>query len=119
MIAPWVNRNSSLQREETLTTTDHQGYLADPQCWCVAFAQATAAQEGLVLTPAHWEVLYFLRDFYQQYHTSPAMRLLVKAWQQRYGAEKGTSHYLYALFPRGPAQQGSKIAGLPKPVKCL
>jgi tRNA 2-thiouridine synthesizing protein E len=108
----------SRQREETLDT-DHQGYLVDHELWCVDFAQTTAEREGLVLTPVHWEVLYFLREFYLQYHTSPAMRLLVKAWRQRYGEEKGTSHYLYALFPGGPARQGSKIAGLPKPVKCL
>ena len=36
-----------------------------------------------------------------------------------YGEEKGNSRYLQRLFPGGPAKQISKIAGLPKPVKCI
>ncbi|VEA72950.1 Sulfurtransferase TusE [Serratia rubidaea] len=45
--------------------------------------------------------------------------MLVKAMAQKYGEEKGNSRYLYRLFPKGPAKQATKIAGLPKPVKCI
>ena len=44
---------------------------------------------------------------------------LVKAMEKQYGPEKGNSRYLYKLFPEGPAKQATKIAGLPKPVKCI
>ena len=45
--------------------------------------------------------------------------LAVKAMANKFGEEKGNSRYLYRLFPKGPAKQATKIAGLPKPVKCI
>jgi tRNA 2-thiouridine synthesizing protein E len=35
------------------------------------------------------------------------------------GEDKGNSLYLYTLFPKGPAKQATKIAGLPKPARCI
>lgn len=99
--------------------TDEQGYLQDSGQWHERLAEAIAAQEGIVLTEAHWQVIHFVREFYLQFNTSPAIRLLVKAMRQKYGEDKGNSRYLYRLFPRGPAKQATKIAGLPKPVNCI
>ncbi|WMQ73711.1 MAG: Sulfurtransferase TusE [Sodalis sp.] len=99
--------------------TDAQGYLIHPQDWSVALAVEIARLEGLTLSEAHWQVIHFVRAFYLQYNTSPAVRMLVKAMAQAYGEEKGSSRYLFRLFPQGPAKQATKIAGLPKPVKCL
>ena len=69
--------------------------------------------------PRHWEVVRFVREFYLEFNTSPAIRMLVKAMANKFGEEKGNSRYLYRLFPKGPAKQATKIAGLPKPVKCI
>lgn len=99
--------------------TDAAGYLADMSQWNEEVAKAIAQQENIVLTEAHWEVIYFVRQFYQEYHTSPAIRMLVKAMAEKLGAEKGNSRYLQRLFPEGPAKQATKLAGLPKPAKCL
>lgn len=99
--------------------TDNAGYLLDSKQWNEDIARAIAAQEHLELTDAHWEVIYFVRDFYQEYNTSPAIRMLVKAMAEKLGAEKGNSRYLQRLFPEGPAKQATKLAGLPKPAKCL
>ena len=44
---------------------------------------------------------------------------LVKAMEKEFGPEKGSSRYLYKLFPDGPALIATKIAGLPRPVKCI
>lgn len=99
--------------------TDAQGYLLDHQQWNQAVALAIAEKENLVLTDAHWEVIYFVREFYQEYNTSPAIRMLVKAMAQKLGENKGNSRYLQRLFPEGPAKQATKLAGLPKPAKCL
>jgi len=47
------------------------------------------------------------------------MRMLIKSIQKEIGKSKMNSIYLFKLFPKGPAKQASKIAGIPKPVKCL
>lgn len=98
---------------------DQQGYLKNHTQWLADMAPLIAAKENIELTPAHWEVVNFVREFYLEYNTSPAIRVLVKAIGQSLGAEKGNSKYLYTLFPEGPAKQATKIAGLPKPAKCI
>ena len=102
-----------------LIATDQEGYLLNLSDWNESVAQAIAAQEPLELTPNHWEVIRFMRNFYQQYQTTPAMRVLVKAIAAALGEEKGNSIYLHRLFPKGFAKQVTKIAGLPKPVRCI
>jgi tRNA 2-thiouridine synthesizing protein E len=98
---------------------DPQGYLKNANDWQPELAPMLAASEDIDLTPAHWEVIHFVRHFYLEYKTSPAIRVLVKAIGQSLGPDKGNSKYLYTLFPIGPAKQATKIAGLPKPAKCL
>ncbi|MCF6776922.1 TusE/DsrC/DsvC family sulfur relay protein [Thiotrichales bacterium 19X7-9] len=99
--------------------TDKDGFLLQLDLWDKSFAAQTAENEKIKLTEAHWEVIYFLRDFYQEYQTSPAIRALVKALKLKFGDKKGTSLYLQSLFPESPARQAAKIAGLPKPAKCI
>ncbi|MDX6915359.1 sulfurtransferase TusE [Pectobacterium carotovorum] len=108
-----------LEFEGRTIATDAQGYLMDSTEWNEALAHVLAEQEDIALTEPHWEVVRFVRNFYQEFNTSPAIRMLVKAMAQKYGEEKGNSRYLYKLFPKGPAKQATKIAGLPKPVKCI
>lgn len=105
--------------ENTEIETDNEGYLKDTTQWSEGLAQAIAANEGITLSPEHWEVVRFVREFYLEFNTSPAIRMLVKAMANTFGEEKGNSRYLYRLFPKGPAKQATKIAGLPKPVKCI
>jgi len=104
---------------EQKIATDKQGYLLNSDDWSEALAPIIAEQESISLSPAHWEVVLFVRNFYLEYNTSPAIRALVKAMAKKLGADKGNSIYLYKLFPKGPAKQATKIAGLPKPAKCL
>lgn len=99
--------------------TDAEGYLRNLDDWNESVAVALAGKEGLTLTDAHWEVIWLLRAFYQQYQLSPAMRILVKQVKSQLGGAKGSSIYLMTLFPGSPAKLASKIAGLPKPSNCL
>ena len=98
---------------------DKEGFLRELSQWSPAVACQIAAAEQLELTPAHWEVLYLLRDYYRDYDSSPAMRALVRYCAIHLGTDKGRSIYLMSLFPGSPAKSGSKIAGLPKPDNCL
>ncbi len=99
--------------------TDEEGYLADINDWNKDIAVALAADEDIELTDSHWEVIDFLREYYDEYQIAPAVRVLTKAIGKKLGKDKGNSKYLYELFPFGPAKQACKIGGLPKPTGCI
>ncbi len=99
--------------------TDEEGYLVNLAEWNEAVAGVIAQLENVEMTPSHWEVVTFLRDYYNEYQIAPAVRVLTKAIGKQLGPEKGNSKYLYELFPYGPAKQACKIAGLPKPTGCV
>ncbi len=99
--------------------TDHEGYLKRRSDWTAALAEELALADGIELTEGHWEVINFLQEYYENYEIAPAIRILTKQIGKRYGQEKGNSRYLYELFPKGPAKQACRYAGLPKPTGCV
>jgi len=99
--------------------TDEEGYLADLNTWDKDVAVAMAQADDCELTESHWEVINFLREYYEEYQIAPAVRVLTKAIGKKLGKDKGNSKYLYELFPYGPAKQACKYAGLPKPTGCV
>lgn len=105
--------------ESLIPATDKEGYLLHIEEWTPEIAQIIGQNEGLSLTPEHWEIIHLLRDFYQEYQLSPAMRPLVKYVGLHLGVEKAKSIYLMSLFPGSPAKIAAKIAGLPRPANCL
>jgi TusE/DsrC/DsvC family sulfur relay protein len=109
----------SLDVNGVIYETDEEGYLADLSDWAVDVAEALANKDGAELETAHWEVIHFLREYYEEYQIAPAVRILTKAIGKRLGKDKGNSKYLYQLFPYGPAKQACKYAGLPKPTGCI
>ncbi|MDH5516360.1 MAG: TusE/DsrC/DsvC family sulfur relay protein [Gammaproteobacteria bacterium] len=98
---------------------DEEGYLLDLNQWVPGLADIMAKDEDAVLTDAHWEVINFLREYYEEYQIAPAVRVLTKAIGKKLGKDKGNSKYLYELFPYGPGKQACKYAGLPKPTGCV
>jgi tRNA 2-thiouridine synthesizing protein E len=103
----------TLEVEGRPVTVDSEGYLVYPRDWSEAFARAEAAAEGLTLTDEHWEVIRFLRQFYAGHGLQAAVREMVKHFREAWGAERGTSRYLHAIFPNGgPQKQGNRLAGL-------
>jgi len=108
-----------MSTENSKLDTDKEGFLKNLNDWTPEAAHLIAENESITLTDEHWEVIKILRDFYQQFEISPAMRILVKTIKKSLGEEKGSSIYLMKLFPGSPAKLASKIAGLPKPTNCL
>ena len=98
---------------------DEEGYLADLSEWNAEVAAYMAKADDCDLDENHWEVINFLREYYDEYQIAPAVRVLTKAIGKKLGKDKGNSKYLYELFPYGPAKQACKYAGLPKPTGCV
>jgi tRNA 2-thiouridine synthesizing protein E len=103
----------------TTIEADEEGYITDISLWNPDLALLIAEGENIEMSDDAWEVVNFLRNYYEEYQIAPAVRVLTKAIKKSLGPEKGTSKYLYELFPYGPAKQACKIAGLPKPTGCV
>jgi TusE/DsrC/DsvC family sulfur relay protein len=98
---------------------DEEGYILELNAWTKELAILIAADESIEMSDDHWEVINFLREYYEDFQIAPAVRVLTKAVKKKLGADKGNSKYLYELFPYGPGKQACKIAGLPKPTGCI
>ena len=96
-----------------LVPVDAEGFLLDPGDWSRDLAVEIAAANGIPeLTPAHWQVIDFMRERFLATGDSPSVRAL--------GKESGVAvKELYALFPKGPAKLAAKIGGIPKPRGCI
>ncbi|VAX14389.1 tRNA 2-thiouridine synthesis protein TusE @ Sulfur redox associated protein DsrC [hydrothermal vent metagenome] len=99
--------------------TDEEGYLSNLNEWEPEVANVMAKLDDAELNENHWEVINFLREYYEEYQIAPAVRVLTKAIGKKLGKDKGNSKYLYELFPYGPGKQACKYAGLPKPTGCV
>jgi tRNA 2-thiouridine synthesizing protein E len=92
---------------------DSEGYLLDRDDWSEGFASALARCEGLELTPAHWELVRFLRAYFAEHGVQPQVRTMIRHFSQVWGPERGSNHALHAMFPHGgPQKQGNRLAGL-------
>jgi tRNA 2-thiouridine synthesizing protein E len=98
---------------------DEEGYLVDRSEWSKEIGTFMSELDNCHLSDNHWEVINFLREYYEEYQIAPAVRVLTKAIGKKLGKDKGNSKYLYELFPYGPAKQACKYAGLPKPTGCV
>ena len=99
--------------------TDNEGYLLDPSEWDLDVAHELARAENLSMSDAHWAVVRFVRDWYEDRHSVPEARHALKDLRQKLGKDKATRKYLYSLFPYGYGQQACKIAGMRKPLKLM
>ena len=103
----------SIEVDGRSVPTDSEGYLLNLDDWSEAFARALAREEDLVLTPAHWEVIRFLRQHFHEHGVQAQVRVMIKHCTRVWGPARGSNHHLHDLFPRGgPQKQGNRLAGL-------
>ena len=98
---------------------DKEGYLINRHDWSEEVCLYMARTDHCTLNDTHWQVIHFLRQYYEDFEHSPAMRVFIKALREVIGAEQANSQTLYELFPYGPAKQATRYAGLPKPAHCI
>lgn len=92
--------------------TDDEGYLLAPD-YSEDAVRVIAQAEGIALTDTHWKIVEYLREQYRSEGQTPNFRAMLKDVAELVpGCD---SKALYDLFPGGPAKQGARIAGLPKP----
>ena len=109
----------TIEFEGKTVEVDDDGYVLNLDDWTEGLAQFLADQDDIKLSGEHWEIINFLRDYYQKYQIAPMIKILVKEIGKAMGKEKGNTKYLYELYPAGPAKQACRFAGLPKPTGCV
>ena len=85
-----------------------QGFLEDFHQWNERFAELVSSEWTLPdgLTPKHWEIVHFLRNYYQAMNNIPTIHEVCEAHSL-------DLHDLKNLFPGGYRRGACRIAGLP------
>lgn len=97
----------------SLPTLDEEGYLVEPAEWNEAVAEHLARAENVKLTEDHWDVIRFMREYYEEHQIAPDARYVIKHLSNRRGADAHKA--LFTLFAYGYVKQACKIAGMKRP----
>lgn len=111
--------NSVLTFNGESIDVDNEGFLLDPEDWSKPLAEVLARQQELPLDEERYEIVLFIRRYYEENLIVPEARKLLKHLGTVWGKERATRKYLYRLFPYGYGQQACKIAGMRKPLKLM
>ena len=68
--------------------TDEEGYLSNLNDWETDVATVMAKEDDIELGEDHWEIINFLREYYEEYQIAPAVRVLTKAVGKKLGKDK-------------------------------
>ena len=86
---------------------DNDGFLVDPASWSAAVAREIARCDGMpALTPAHWQVINYLREHYLAHGTLPVMSHVCRVSHL-------APHCVTDLFH--DSKEAWRVAGLPNP----
>jgi tRNA 2-thiouridine synthesizing protein E len=112
---PYAIYTKKLMVDGREVLTDPEGYILNMDEWSEGFALAQAAAEGLTLTQEHWDVIHFIREYYEEHNVQAQVRDMIRHFRAAWGPDHGNNHYLHDMFPMGgPQKQGNRIAGIRK-----
>jgi tRNA 2-thiouridine synthesizing protein E len=99
--------------DSTLPALDPEGYLIEPAEWNESVAEELARRMGITLNEDHWDVIRFMRQYYDEHQVAADVRHVSKHLSPRFG--NGARNRIFDLFPYGYVAQACKIAGMKRP----
>ncbi len=109
-----MNDMTNKEKQEIVLGIHDDEALATFKAWNESQAEEVAGEMGIKLSDDHWKVIRFLRVHFENNGQLRHARELTEALDERF-EEEGGSRWLYRLFPKGPVNQGCRIAGIPAP----
>lgn len=97
---------------------NHEGYLLDFLAWQPNFAEQVAGELGHHLDAFDWQVIKFVRGFFETHHMMPLTRAIVQYIKQALDPEFD-SIKLQQRYTTKPLWLLAKLAGAPKPAQCI
>ena len=97
----------------TLPPLDAEGYLIEPLQWTEEVARVLAERQKIELTDEHWDVIRFMRRYYEENQVAPDARFVIRHIVERLGPD--ARNRLFELFPYGYPGQACRIAGMKRP----
>jgi tRNA 2-thiouridine synthesizing protein E len=86
-----------MHEEVRLPPIDADGYLVEPGLWTENVARVLAEREGIALSADHWDVLRFMRAYYDEHQVAADARFVIRHLTDRLGPE--ARNRLFELFP--------------------
>lgn len=97
----------------SMPALDAEGYLLEPSEWSEVVAEELASRLDIVLGDDHWQVIRFMRDYFDERQVAVDARHVIKQLEARYPGQG--RNRLYELFPYGYVSQACRIAGMKRP----
>ncbi len=118
--APSSSSSFEVTKEEDLKNYfDDDGFLKDISLWNETMAHQIANLENIKLDNLKSCVIQTLRNYYLIHQKMPRMRELISLLRTKPGMEILNSALLHQWFPGSVTLQTARIAGLPKPKRCM
>jgi tRNA 2-thiouridine synthesizing protein E len=105
----------SVELDENTIATDAEGYLVEPLDWNEEVASELARRENIAMTPDHWLVMAFMREYYDEHQVAADARFTIKFIANDLGYGAKAKSRLFELFPYGYVKQACKISGMKRP----